>query len=165
MELLKVLLATTFIIGCGRETILEASKVKDVGRGDSELIGDPDLILEYKAEVFRQSKVLGMGYEGRVVEVKFVPAMPGNVPSTVIGLCNKASDEANSDFRTIFILEKLRSFKKVRLAVLAHEIGHCVYDQNHYDGTLDLMNTYMQSELYNNLESYRQKYLWRVSAQ
>ncbi len=117
------------IEGCGRE-------VKDYEREET-LGGDPHLVAEYYNHMADYiDEGVGPGDDKKVIGVQYGP-----LTTTILGLCT-----FDPRGRVITLRYDLMFNLAQRNLILVHEMGHCVYNQGHYDEDIDIMNTFSDDE-------------------
>lgn len=134
------------IVACGR--------AKDYHREDA-LGGDPHLVGEYYTKMadFIQA---GAGSDD---DLKVIGVQYGPLDATKLGLCTY-----DLKGRVITLRYDLMYNGPRRNLVLTHEMGHCVFNQDHYDAEIDIMNTVSnnESEKEDHFDTYFSKLCSRI---
>ena len=144
----RFLLLISLLVGCGAEQACQS-----VGKVDRRIPlpprGDctPKQIslrihskVEYAVELFSQDALHHQVPCYRTPLIGFLPKMPDELGSGVIGYCSPGSEIR---FLAPFWNEVSAT---TRLVLVYHELGHCALGLDHTDGENDIMNTYLLDE-------------------
>lgn len=158
-----LLLLTLLLLGCGNSpTTVDNWTAQATGtynhhpQRNGDMVGDPQLVSELYTELDRNLSVLGYGDERFVYTIQFEVLDP-----QILGVCYT---DDHTDHRYIAISEVLRDDADQRATVLLHEMGHCLWAQEHYGdkSTPDVMNAIESWTVVHNLDAYRTRFQERI---
>lgn len=156
---MKVLLLTLLLLGCGNETVAHLDGTYNHHpQRQGDLQGDTQLISELYTELDKNLATLGYGEERFLFSINYGP-----LDAKTLGICYT---DKYTDHRSIVISDKLRDSPDHRAAVLLHELGHCLWNQAHYDpqpATPDVMNAIADWGVAEYLDYYRGVFQERVA--